>query len=81
MNLSVVENEVEEKQYAANRLEGSILFLQTQPDHYKHQEALWLLNQELFFRKDQLFNYRMLVNILKAEQPNEQMPEENKEAI
>jgi hypothetical protein len=75
MNLELIECEVKEREHAANRLEYSILFLQAQPDHYKHEEALWLLNQELFQRHDQLSNYRMLVDLLKAEQPNEQMPE------
>jgi hypothetical protein len=75
MNLEEVKREVKEREHSANRLEGSILFLQDQPDHYRHAEALWLLRQELFYRRDQLSNYRILVNILKAEQPNEQVSE------
>jgi hypothetical protein len=79
MNLNTIEQEVLDREHAANRLEGTILFLQAQPDHYKHEEALWLLEQELFYRHDQLSNYRILVNILKAEQPkeddNESVPE------
>jgi len=81
MNLDLINKEVSEKEHQANRLEGSILFLQSQPDNYKHQNALWLLEMELWFRRDQLFNYRVLVNLLKEEQSNEQVPEENKEAI
>lgn len=74
MNLNQVERDVKVREHTANRLEGSILFLQLQPDHYKHQEALWLLNQKLFMLRDQLFNYRMLVNLLKEDE-NGSVPE------
>lgn len=73
MKIETVEEDVKNKEKILSNLEGSLLYLKQ--DESKHEDAINLVSHEIFYLKDQLFNYHMLLNILRAEN-NDQMPKE-----
>lgn len=66
MNISLVDQDIQRKVQSIKSLECSLWYLRQ--DEKKHEEAIYLVGQQLFHLKDQLFNYKLLFNILLAEQ-------------
>lgn len=66
MNISLIDQDIQRKMQSLHNLECSLLYLRQ--DQKKHEEAIDLIGHEVFYLKDQLFNCKMLFNILLAEQ-------------
>lgn len=75
MNVELIEREVKQRQEYVDRLSYSLETLK-KDDPEKHKEAIYLLGQEVFFRLDQLNNYKSLLVNLAEDVPNEELPKE-----
>ena len=78
MKLELIEEEVKHKQAYVQNLEASLEYLH-QDKSKEHKEAIYLVDYEIFYVKDQLGNYEILLNILREEAALREGANEQKE--
>jgi hypothetical protein len=74
MQLELVEQDIKQREQTLRNLECSLVYLRQ--EEAKNVEIISLLSHEVFYVKDQLGNYRILVDLLKEERlSNDEVPQ------